>query len=102
MEISCASCNSSFVIPDDRVPETRKFKLNCPKCREPILVDRDTLDERIVQPEHFPHDAVVAFVFIRNRELAVFGQVGERQDISNLAMHGEWIGVCLESQMPGV
>lgn len=70
MEITCTSCNSSFVIPDDRIPETRRFKLNCPKCREPILVDQDLLDEKIVQPEHFPHDAVVAFVFVRNRELA--------------------------------
>lgn len=70
MEIICKSCNSSFAIPDDRIPETRRFKLNCPKCREPIVVDRDEVTETVVQPEHFPHDAVVAFVFVRNRELA--------------------------------
>lgn len=70
MEISCTSCNSTFVIPDDRIPETRKFKLNCPKCREPIFVDQDALEEKVVAPEHFPHDAVVAFVFVKNKDLA--------------------------------
>lgn len=70
MEISCTSCNSTFVIPDDRIPETRKFKLNCPKCREPIVVDQDSMDEKVVAPEHFPHDAVVAFVFVKNGDLA--------------------------------
>jgi uncharacterized protein YbaR (Trm112 family) len=70
MEISCKSCNSTFEIPDDRIPETKKFKLNCPKCREPIVVDKDDLEDRIVAPEHFPHDATVAFLFVKNRELA--------------------------------
>ncbi len=75
MEISCTSCNSTFVIPDDRIPETRKFKLNCPKCREPILVDQDAMEEKVVAPEHFPHDAVVAFVFVKNHDLA--GRIGQ-------------------------
>jgi hypothetical protein len=70
MEITCRSCNSTFVLPEDRIPEARKFKLNCPKCREPILIDQDSMDEKVVAPEHFPHDAVVAFVFVKNRELA--------------------------------
>lgn len=75
MEITCKACNSSFVLPDDRIPEAKKFKLNCPKCREPILVDQDSMDEKIVAPEHFPHDAVVAFVFVKNRDLAA--RIGE-------------------------
>jgi uncharacterized protein YbaR (Trm112 family) len=70
MEISCKACNSTFEIPDDRIPETRKFKLSCPKCREPIIVDKDDLEDKIVAPEHFPHDATVAFVFVKNRALA--------------------------------
>jgi DNA-directed RNA polymerase subunit M/transcription elongation factor TFIIS len=70
MEITCKACNSMFVLPEDRIPESRKFKLNCPKCRAPILVDQDSMDEKIVAPEHFPHDAVVAFVFVKDRDLA--------------------------------
>ena len=58
------------MLPDDRIPETRKFKLNCPKCREPIIIDKENEDERIVAPEHFPHDATVALLFVKNRDLA--------------------------------
>ncbi len=70
MDITCSHCKSSFVIPDDRIPETKKFKLNCPKCREPIVVDQESADEKIVAPEHFPHDATVAFLFVKNKKLA--------------------------------
>jgi predicted Zn finger-like uncharacterized protein len=70
MDITCAHCKSSFVLPDDRIPEAKKFKLNCPKCREPIVVDREDEGDRIVAPEHFPHDATVALLFVKNRALA--------------------------------
>jgi len=70
MEISCSNCNSTFAIPDDRIPEARKFRLNCPKCREPIVVDQDQDQEKVVAPEHFPHDAVVAFVYVTDPALA--------------------------------
>jgi CheY-like chemotaxis protein len=70
MDIRCTHCQSSFVLPDDRIPETRKFKLNCPKCREPIVIDQDKSDDKIAPPEHFPHDATVAFLFLKNRALA--------------------------------
>ncbi len=70
MDITCSHCKSSFVIPDDRIPETKKFKLNCPKCREPIVIDQASEDEKIVAPEHFPHDATVAFLFVKNKDLS--------------------------------
>ena len=70
MDITCSHCKSSFVIPDDRIPETKKFKLNCPKCREPIVVDQESADEKIAAPEHFPHDATVAFLFVTNKGLS--------------------------------
>ena len=70
MEIICTHCKSGFVLPDDRVPEAKKFKLNCPKCREPIVIDQESDAEKIVAPEHFPHDATVAFVFVTNKALA--------------------------------
>lgn len=70
MDINCTHCKSSFVLPDDRIPETRKFKLNCPKCREPIIIDKENEGDKIVAPEHFPHDATVALLFVKNRALA--------------------------------
>lgn len=68
MEITCTKCNSSFVLPDDRVPEAKKFKLNCPKCREPIIVDT-SFSEVHVAPEHFPRDAKVVFLFLPDVQL---------------------------------
>jgi len=70
MDITCTHCKSSFVLPDDRIPETKKFKLNCPKCREPIVIDQESDNEKIVAPEHFPHDATVAFLSLRNKSLS--------------------------------
>jgi hypothetical protein len=70
MDISCTHCKSNFVLPDDRIPETKKFKLNCPKCREPIIIDKENESDKIVAPEHFPHDATVALLFVKNRALA--------------------------------
>lgn len=70
MDINCTHCKSSFVLPDDRIPETKKFKLNCPKCREPIIIDKENEGDKIVAPEHFPHDATVALLFVKNRALA--------------------------------
>lgn len=70
MDIRCTHCQSSFVLPDDRIPETRKFKLNCPKCREPIIIDQENADDKVVPPEHFPHDATVALLFLKNLALA--------------------------------
>jgi hypothetical protein len=70
MDINCTHCKSSFVLPDDRIPETRKFKLNCPKCREPIIIDQENEGDKIVAPEHFPHDATVALLSVKNRGLA--------------------------------
>lgn len=63
MEIVCTHCKSSFILPDERIPDAKKFKLNCPKCREPIIIDMSELDVVPTAPETFPHDAVVAFVF---------------------------------------
>jgi hypothetical protein len=70
MDITCTHCKSSFVLPDDRIPETKKFKLNCPKCREPIVIDQESDNDKIIAPEHFPHDATVAFLFLRNKSLS--------------------------------
>ena len=67
MDISCSQCKTNFILPDDRVPDTKKFKLNCPKCRAPIIVDltkSSILTDTIV--ENFPYGSIVAFVFSTN------------------------------------
>lgn len=71
MEISCSHCKTNFILPDDRIPEAKKFKLNCPKCREPIVVDlSEPVSETMVMIETFPHDATVAFLFVTNTLLS--------------------------------
>ena len=42
MEITCSFCETSFEFPDERLPEAKKFKLNCPKCREPLLIEQNS------------------------------------------------------------
>ncbi|NCD24227.1 MAG: hypothetical protein EOL86_01345 [Deltaproteobacteria bacterium] len=71
MEISCSHCKTTFILPDDRIPEAKKFKLNCPKCREPIIVDMsETSSESGTMIETFPHDATVAFLFVADAILS--------------------------------
>lgn len=69
MEITCSNCKTSFVLPEDKVPEAKRFRLNCPKCREPIVIDALPEPQTHVAPDHFPRDAVVAFVFLSNATL---------------------------------
>lgn len=70
MDIYCSNCKTKFILPDERVPESKKFKLNCPKCREPIIIDKDAQQAaELVAPENFPHDASVAFLFVRDDAL---------------------------------
>jgi len=66
MNIQCANCKYEFILPDERVPDASKFKLNCPKCREPILIERPAETAPMAAPENFPHDAQVAFVYVES------------------------------------
>lgn len=34
------------------------------------MIDQGLETEKVIAPEHFPHDAVVAFVYVQNRSLA--------------------------------
>jgi hypothetical protein len=71
MEIKCSRCDSSFNLPDDRIPDAKKFKLNCPRCREAIIIDRsEVVNGSSMVPETFPHDATVAFLFLSNELLS--------------------------------
>lgn len=71
MEIKCSRCDTSFNLPDDRIPDAKKFKLNCPRCRETIVIDRsEPVNGSAALPETFPHDATVAFLFVPNELLS--------------------------------
>jgi predicted Zn finger-like uncharacterized protein len=39
MDISCDQCSAAFKIPDEKIPEGRRFAVNCPKCQNKISVD---------------------------------------------------------------
>ena len=70
MEITCSFCETSFEFPDERLLEAKKFKLNCPKCREPLLVEKNSEYGQMIMPEVFPHDATVALMYVPDNELA--------------------------------
>lgn len=70
MEITCSFCETSFEFPDERLPEAKKFKLNCPKCREPLLIEQNSEHGQMIAPEAFPHDATVALMYVPDNELA--------------------------------
>ena len=74
MEITCSFCETSFEFPDERLSEAKKFKLNCPKCREPLLIEQNS-DGQMIAPEAFPHDATVALMYVPDNELA--GRIGD-------------------------
>lgn len=69
MDIHCPHCSAGFVLPDDKIPESSKFKLACPKCKEAILVDLSTPPQHESILENFPPNATVAFLFLKNQLL---------------------------------
>ncbi|HCF05185.1 MAG: hypothetical protein JG774_713 [Desulfomicrobiaceae bacterium] len=75
MEIRCHQCDARFVLPPERIPEARRFKVSCPQCKQPILVERPEAKKAQTsaavpdEPEYFPHDAHVAFVYVQQAAL---------------------------------
>lgn len=70
MEITCSNCKANFTLPDDRLPDAKKFKLNCPKCKETLIVEKQVNEGPVNIPESFPHDATVAFLYVPDEKLA--------------------------------
>ncbi|WP_045222951.1 zinc-ribbon domain-containing protein [Desulfonatronum thioautotrophicum] len=79
MRLTCPHCQSPLNLPDDKVPEGRRFKLACPKCTEPFIVDPENMTTKTeVSPpepdspvqtgelEFYPPGAKVAFLFVRD------------------------------------
>lgn len=38
MDITCKSCQSTFKLPDEKVPKGKTFSLSCPKCKSKISI----------------------------------------------------------------
>ena len=36
MELRCGDCQAVIQIPDERVPQSGTFRLNCPRCKRKI------------------------------------------------------------------
>lgn len=39
MEVTCPNCKTSLNIPDEKLPEDRTVRINCPKCKNKITID---------------------------------------------------------------
>lgn len=57
MKITCEQCHASLSLPDEKVPQGKSFRVQCPRCRQTILV-------RSTAPEDFgsgtpPHEEVL-------------------------------------------
>ena len=39
MKVTCQSCQKSYDIPDDRLPQGKKVKFPCPACKSPVEID---------------------------------------------------------------
>ncbi|NLY41081.1 MAG: hypothetical protein GX055_05605 [Desulfovibrionales bacterium] len=66
MDIFCPHCSAGFILPDDKIPESQKFKLACPKCKEAIRIDLSAPLQQEQILENFPPNATVAFLFLKN------------------------------------
>jgi HD-like signal output (HDOD) protein len=45
MEVSCTSCNKSYNLPDDRLPQGKVISFPCPSCKAKIRLDLRQKDE---------------------------------------------------------
>ncbi len=39
MEISCETCKSNLIIPDEKLPQNKSVNIICPKCKDSIPID---------------------------------------------------------------
>jgi predicted Zn finger-like uncharacterized protein len=53
MEITCSNCNAKLNVPDEKIPKDQSVFLNCPKCKNRIMLDA----RKISMEELFLEDA---------------------------------------------
>lgn len=82
MKLTCSSCNKTLNVPEDKLPDARRFSVTCPSCNAKITVDRDQQagggkgfagapkagDRKPIEPEIFPPGSKIAFVFVQNQD----------------------------------
>lgn len=85
MRVACEHCSKVLNIPDQKIPDTSRFKIRCPYCQKKTLVDLDTnqVEEKQVDPEVaqeissnfkslepdiFPPGAAVVFLYLQDKE----------------------------------
>ena len=51
MEITCPTCNASYNISDDKIPEGKKVSAKCKKCGGRIVVEASVKKARPAAPE---------------------------------------------------
>lgn len=72
MRITCTHCSRELSVPDEKLPDSPRFKIKCPQCKKEIVVERmDKVDVTdfggTVEPEVFPPGAKVAFLLIKDK-----------------------------------
>ncbi len=72
MRITCTHCTRELSVPDEKLPDTPRFKIKCPQCKKEIVVERmDKVDAAdfgdTVEPEVFPPGSKVAFLFMTGK-----------------------------------
>jgi hypothetical protein len=47
MELICSQCNTKLTVPDDKLPKDQIVKINCPKCKNKIIVDTRNISQNM-------------------------------------------------------
>jgi len=82
MKISCSSCNSKFIIPDDKIPGDQTVKVNCPKCKNKIFIEpQDSVSDIFGEGDDL-EDTVASQKRINDPQSNMTGNkaIGEDQD----------------------
>jgi zinc-ribbon domain len=60
MELRCEDCQAVIQIPDERVPQSGTFRLNCPRCKRKIQASVKTPENREDSQDHLGLPASLA------------------------------------------
>jgi predicted Zn finger-like uncharacterized protein len=79
MFVSCPTCSQTFEIPESKLPDTPRFGVKCPTCREKIIVESKgsrekspeeqapaSGEKRTIEPDLFPPGSQVVFSFVQS------------------------------------
>lgn len=82
MQLRCEHCARSFDLPEEKVPQAKRFRFTCPSCKEtnevntaeqrkahPVL-DQDEFEALDVPPLRVPPGTRLALIFISDEQVA--------------------------------